>query len=247
MPPGRSRCSRAGAGTSCQQASGPCSRGDARPRGAQRAAMDPGDVRALASPAAGGAMAKPTTGRVEHAPEPDPDQMATDTLMTSVFSGICLIVATVVLGIFGGSLGLAAGRATDDPTWAKVGFGVGPRPRHGRHRVGAAPVRRSDPGTQHQPLPRGLDRVRRGAGDHRPDGLPAAGGLPAVLPTRADLRQRPAPDLAAPTPGGGARVSPSAGWRPACRRPRGRPAAPGRAGSRRSRSPRCPGDAGDPR
>jgi cbb3-type cytochrome oxidase subunit 1 len=70
-------------------------------------------------------MAKPTTGRVEHVPEPDPDQMAADTLMTSVFSGICLIAATVILGLFGGGLGLAAGRATDDPTWAKVGFAVG--------------------------------------------------------------------------------------------------------------------------
>ncbi len=70
-------------------------------------------------------MSKPTTGRVEHAPEPDPDQMATDTLMTSVFSGISLIVATIILGIVGGSLGLAAGRATDDPTWAKAGFAVG--------------------------------------------------------------------------------------------------------------------------
>ena len=44
-------------------------------------------------------MAKPTTGRVEHVPEPDPDQMAADTLMTSVFSGICLIAATIVLAV----------------------------------------------------------------------------------------------------------------------------------------------------
>jgi hypothetical protein len=71
-------------------------------------------------------MAKPTTGRVEHVPEPqpDPDQMATDTLMTSVFSGVSLIVATVVLGIFG-TLGLAAGRAVADTTGAKSGFGLG--------------------------------------------------------------------------------------------------------------------------
>lgn len=70
-------------------------------------------------------MAKPTTGRIEHAPEPDPEQMATDTLMTSVFSGICLVVATVVLGMVGGSLGFAVGHATDNATWAKVGFAVG--------------------------------------------------------------------------------------------------------------------------
>jgi hypothetical protein len=69
-------------------------------------------------------MAKPTTGHVEHAPEPDPDQMATDTLMTAVFSGVCLIIATVILGAFG-SLGLAAGRAVAEFTGAKVGFGIG--------------------------------------------------------------------------------------------------------------------------
>jgi hypothetical protein len=69
-------------------------------------------------------MAKPTTGRVEHLPEPDPDQMATDTLMTSVFSGISLIAATVVLGVTG-ALGLAAGRSIADTIGAKVGLGVG--------------------------------------------------------------------------------------------------------------------------
>jgi cbb3-type cytochrome oxidase subunit 1 len=70
-------------------------------------------------------MAKPTTGRVEHVSEPDPDQMAADTLMTSVFSGVCLIGATVILGFTGGALGLAAGHATDNATWARVGFAVG--------------------------------------------------------------------------------------------------------------------------
>ena len=69
-------------------------------------------------------MAKPTTGRLEHTPEPDPDQMATDTLMTSVFSGISLVVATVILGI-SGALGLAAGRAVADVAGAKIGFGIG--------------------------------------------------------------------------------------------------------------------------
>ena len=69
-------------------------------------------------------MAKPTTGRVEHVPEPDPDQMAADTLMTSVFSGISLIAATVLLGMFG-AMGLAAGRSVADSVGAKVGFGLG--------------------------------------------------------------------------------------------------------------------------
>jgi hypothetical protein len=71
-------------------------------------------------------MAKPTTGRVEHVPEPepDPDQMAADTLMTSVFSGVSLVVATVVLGV-SGTLGLAAGRAVADTAGAKLGFGLG--------------------------------------------------------------------------------------------------------------------------
>lgn len=69
-------------------------------------------------------MAKPTTGRVEHVPEPDPDQMAADTLMTSVFSGISLIAATVILGLFG-ALGLAAGRSVADFHGARVGLGLG--------------------------------------------------------------------------------------------------------------------------
>ena len=69
-------------------------------------------------------MAKPTTGRIEHAPEPDPEQMATDTLLTSVFSGISLVIATVILGI-SGALGLAAGRAVADVAGAKIDFGIG--------------------------------------------------------------------------------------------------------------------------
>jgi hypothetical protein len=69
-------------------------------------------------------MAKPTTGRVEHVPEPDPDQMAADTLMTSVFSGISLIAATIILGMTG-ALGLAAGRSIGDTIGAKAGLGLG--------------------------------------------------------------------------------------------------------------------------
>jgi riboflavin transporter FmnP len=44
--------------------------------------------------------------------------------MTAVFSGICLIIATVIFGVFG-SLGLAAGRSVAEFTGAKVGFGIG--------------------------------------------------------------------------------------------------------------------------
>ena len=72
-------------------------------------------------------MPKPTTGRIQPAapePEPDAEQMATNTLMTSVFSGICLIAATFVLAIFG-SMALYAGRAIGDVTGAKVGLAVG--------------------------------------------------------------------------------------------------------------------------
>lgn len=70
-------------------------------------------------------MAKPTTGRVEQNPEPDPDQMAADTLMTSVFTGISFMVAAVALAAIG-SFGLYLGRAVvDTPMGAKVGFGLG--------------------------------------------------------------------------------------------------------------------------
>ena len=69
-------------------------------------------------------MAKPTTGHVDPRPEPDPDQMAADTLMTSVFSGVSLLAATVFLAIFG-SVALAAGRAMSGTTGAKVGLAVG--------------------------------------------------------------------------------------------------------------------------
>lgn len=70
-------------------------------------------------------MPKPTTGRIQPVePEPDADLMATNTLMTSVFSGICLIGATFVLAVFG-SIALYAGRAVAGVTGAKVGLGVG--------------------------------------------------------------------------------------------------------------------------
>jgi hypothetical protein len=71
-------------------------------------------------------MAKPTTGRIDRQPppEPDPDQMATDTLMTSVFSGIGLVVATVFFATFGWA-GLEVGSTLADETGARIGLGVG--------------------------------------------------------------------------------------------------------------------------
>jgi len=71
-------------------------------------------------------MAKPTTGHVEYVPEhePDTDQMATDTLMTSVFSGISLIPATLVLATFA-SVGATLGSGLASPSGAKIGLAVG--------------------------------------------------------------------------------------------------------------------------
>ena len=115
-------------------------------------------------------MAKPTIGRVEHGPEPepDPDQMATDTLMTSVFSGISLIAATVILGTFG-AIGLAAGRSVADILGAKVGLGIG----LGLGMAGIAWMLRRYAdricARSTEPVPRGVDRVRRRTGDHHDD------------------------------------------------------------------------------
>ena len=87
-------------------------------------------------------MPKPTTGRIQRGPKPEAvsqtsrseqarqrsqaesNQMMTNTLMTSVWSGVALIAATVVLAITG-AIGLFAGRALADTTGAKVGLGVG--------------------------------------------------------------------------------------------------------------------------
>lgn len=71
-------------------------------------------------------MPKPTTGRLQPTPPPEPDteQMATDTLMTSVFTGICLIGATFVLAVFGVSV-LFLGESIAGANGAKVGLGVG--------------------------------------------------------------------------------------------------------------------------
>ena len=70
-------------------------------------------------------MAKPTSGQVEPAPERDTDQMAVDTLMTSVFSGISLIVATVVLAITGVVFLDLSRSLTDSSVGAMVGFAIG--------------------------------------------------------------------------------------------------------------------------
>lgn len=71
-------------------------------------------------------MPKPTTGRIDRdEPEqPDPEQMATDTLMTSVFSGISLVGATVYFASVG-YVGLALGERLGDTSGAKVGLGIG--------------------------------------------------------------------------------------------------------------------------
>jgi hypothetical protein len=72
-------------------------------------------------------MPKPTTGRIEERPpEPDTEKMTTDTLMTSVFTALCLIAATAVLGTFGAA-GLALGDMVSGKgsIGAAVGFAVG--------------------------------------------------------------------------------------------------------------------------
>lgn len=70
-------------------------------------------------------MPKPTTGRVQPVPPPQPDteQMATDALMTSVFTGISLVVATLVYAILGG-VGAFVADSFSEGTW-RVGLGVG--------------------------------------------------------------------------------------------------------------------------
>ena len=71
-------------------------------------------------------MAKPTTGRIAPVPEPqpDPDQMAVDTLMTSVFTGVSLVVATIIFGAFGSAGALIADAMGAEHAW-KYGLGFG--------------------------------------------------------------------------------------------------------------------------
>lgn len=67
---------------------------------------------------------KDTTGYVDPArPEPDPEQMAQDALLTSMYAGLGLVVAVVVYGVFGGvALKLATGASR---TVAMTAFGIG--------------------------------------------------------------------------------------------------------------------------
>lgn len=70
-------------------------------------------------------MPKPRSESVESEPDPTPDtdQMAADTLMTSAFSGLGLVAATIVLAVCG-TLFLNLSRALSDSA-ARLGFGVG--------------------------------------------------------------------------------------------------------------------------
>lgn len=67
-------------------------------------------------------MAKPTTGRVQPVPEPDPEQVLVDTIMTAIFTGLCLIVAVILYGTVGG-VTLAAMRSSGR-TAAMIVFAV---------------------------------------------------------------------------------------------------------------------------
>ena len=78
-------------------------------------------------------MPKPTTGRVTHAAEPPSQQLSAKELddrnvailMTAVFTGIALLVATIVLAAVG-TLGMdVLNRLADGPLTAEVGFAIG--------------------------------------------------------------------------------------------------------------------------
>ncbi len=69
-------------------------------------------------------MAPTSKGVARPAPEPDPEQMATDTLMTSVFTAVAFTVATIVLATVGGVV-MELGFRLFDSTGAKIGLGVG--------------------------------------------------------------------------------------------------------------------------
>jgi uncharacterized membrane protein len=56
--------------------------------------------------------------------EPDTETMAADTLMTSVFTGVGLVIATIILATTG-TLMLALGRSLAGSAGARVGLGVG--------------------------------------------------------------------------------------------------------------------------
>ena len=78
-------------------------------------------------------MPKPTTGRVTRAAEPPSQQLSAKELddrnvailMTAVFTGIALLVATIVLAAVG-TLGMdVLNRLADGPLTAEVGFAIG--------------------------------------------------------------------------------------------------------------------------
>ncbi len=69
-------------------------------------------------------MARTSTGPSDQAPQPDPEQMATDTLMTSVFAAVSFVVATIVLATLGGGV-MQLGFSLFDSTGARIGLGVG--------------------------------------------------------------------------------------------------------------------------
>lgn len=70
-------------------------------------------------------MARTTVdGAKSPAPKPDPQATAVEFLMTSVFTGVSLMVSTVTLAALGGS-GLFFGRNLAGVTGAKIGFAVG--------------------------------------------------------------------------------------------------------------------------
>ncbi len=69
-------------------------------------------------------MARTGTGGADRAPEPDTEQMVTDTLMTSVFTAAAFTAATVLLAALGGVV-MQLGFTLFDSTGAKVGLAVG--------------------------------------------------------------------------------------------------------------------------
>lgn len=69
-------------------------------------------------------MARTSTGPIEQVPQPDPEQMATDALMTSVFTAVSFVLATVLLAALGGVV-MQLGFSLFDSAGAKVGLALG--------------------------------------------------------------------------------------------------------------------------
>lgn len=70
-------------------------------------------------------MARTDSGPIDQAPQPDPEQMATDTLMMSVFTGASFVVATVVLAALGGVGARLGFGLLDSATGTRIGMAVG--------------------------------------------------------------------------------------------------------------------------